>query len=143
MISLLLKGQCAGIVYTCMHVIYHHATLRNNECVCFITMVEGLSSTTTAPFAYRMTVGWSKRFSQPWDSVMKRIYVSEETLLWFHDLKKSGSFASDDSALHYLLSHHRLYPFTLWIGSAYTHFWGIMFSYSLLYRGIVPWFWYA
>jgi len=62
-------------------------------------MAEGLFSTATAPSVYRTTVGWPKRFSQPWNFIMKRIYVSEEALLQFRDLKKLGSFASDDSAL--------------------------------------------
>ena len=38
---------------------------------------------------------------------MKRIYVSDEVLLELRELKKSGSFDSDNSAIHYLLSHHK------------------------------------
>ena len=38
---------------------------------------------------------------------MKRIYVSEEVLLELRELKKSVNFDSDDSAIRYLLSHHK------------------------------------
>ena len=67
------------------------------------TMVKGASTTTTAASAYKAGVGRPKKFSQSWSSVMKRIYVTEEVFLEFHDLKNSSSFASDDSTLHYLL----------------------------------------
>ena len=38
---------------------------------------------------------------------MKRIYVSDEVLLELRELKKFGNFDSDDSAIRYLLSHHK------------------------------------
>lgn len=71
-------------------------------------MAEGTSAAAMATSAYRTSVGRPKRFSQSWNSVMKRIYVTEEVLLEFRDLKNSGGFASDDLTLRYLLSHHRL-----------------------------------
>ena len=39
---------------------------------------------------------------------MKRIYVSEGTLLELCEFKKSSDFASDESAIQYLLSQHKL-----------------------------------
>ena len=80
-------------------------------------MAEGASTTAMAASAYKTSVGQLKRFSQSWSSIMKRIYVTEEVLLEFRDMKNSGSFASDDSSLHYLLSHHTDYKYTsVWIG---------------------------
>ena len=64
-------------------------------------MAEVASNTAIATSAYKTSVGQPKRFLQSWSSVMKRIYVMEEVLLEFRDLKNSGSLASDDSTLHY------------------------------------------
>jgi len=71
-------------------------------------MDEGLPASSTTSSAYRTTVGWPKRFSQPWTSIMKRIYVSEGTLLELCEFKKSSDFTSDESDIQYLLNQHRL-----------------------------------
>jgi len=70
-------------------------------------MAEGPSASGTTGSAYRTTVGRPKRFSQRWASVMKRIYVSEGTLLELREFKKSSDFTSDESAIQYLLNQHK------------------------------------
>ena len=58
--------------------------------------------------AYRLSVGRPKKFSQSWNIVMKRIYITEGMPQDFHCLKKVKGMASDDAALHYLLEGCRL-----------------------------------
>ena len=70
-------------------------------------MAHGVGTITTIASGYHMSVGRSKRFFKSWNSIMKRIYVTEGTLVEFHNLTNSKGIDSDDSALHYLLDYYR------------------------------------
>ena len=54
--------------------------------------------------ARRSHVGRPKKFSQPWSSVMKRVYITAETCVKFRQVKKANGFASDECTLQYLLN---------------------------------------
>ena len=68
-------------------------------------MVHGVGAITTVVSGYHTSVGRPKRFSKSWNSVMKRIYVTEGTLVEFRNLRNSKGINSDDSALRYLLDY--------------------------------------
>ena len=71
-------------------------------------MAHGVGAITTIASGYHTSVGRPKRFSKSWNSVMKRIYVTERTLVEFCNLKNSKIIDSDDSDLRYLLDYYRL-----------------------------------
>ena len=105
-----LKGQCAGIVYMCLYIIYQPDLLCKSMKLmnaCAITMEEQAEKAPVAS-AYRSSVGRPKKFCQPWNVVMKRIYITEGRLQDFRCLKKAKGIASDDATLHYLLEGYRL-----------------------------------
>ena len=52
--------------------------------------------------ARRSHVGRPKKFSQPWSSVMKRVYIMAETCVKLRQVKKTNGFASDECTLQYL-----------------------------------------
>ena len=54
--------------------------------------------------ARRSHVGCSKKFSQPWSSVMKRVYITAEMCVKFCQVKKANGFVSDECTLQYLLN---------------------------------------
>ena len=63
-----------------------------------------MQSKCTLPFlipAYKSTHGRPKKFSRSWNSVMKRIYISEESWMDFCKLKVTGKFSSDDDTLQF------------------------------------------
>lgn len=70
-------------------------------------MAEGAVLRGQASSGYNIRVGRPKRFSQPWKSIIKRIYIAEGTLLEFRELKNAKGIDSDDSALAYLLDYYR------------------------------------
>ena len=71
-------------------------------------MAHAVGAITTVASGYHTSVGRPKRLSKSWNSVMKRIYVTEGTLIQFHNLKNSKGIDSDDSALRYLLDYYRV-----------------------------------
>ena len=66
-------------------------------------MAEHVGPSETLVLARRSHVGCPK-FSQPWSSVMKRVYITTETCVKFRQVKKANGFASDECALQYLLN---------------------------------------
>ena len=50
-------------------------------------MVHGVGAITTIVSGYHMSAGRLKRFSKSWNSVMKRIYVTEGMLVKFRNRK--------------------------------------------------------
>ena len=58
--------------------------------------------------AYKSTRGRPKKFPRPWNSVMKRIYISEDSWMAFRELKVTGGFSSDDVTLQFLLQKHKV-----------------------------------
>ena len=74
---------------------------------CAITLEEQAEKVPVAS-AYRSSVGRPKKFSQQWNIVMKRIYITEGKLQDFRCLKKAKGLASNDTTLHYLLESYQL-----------------------------------
>jgi len=58
--------------------------------------------------AYKSTRGRPKKFIQPWNTMMKRIYISEKSWVEFRQLKEANGFSSDDATLQYLLEKRTL-----------------------------------
>ena len=71
-------------------------------------MVHGVGAITTVVSGYHMSVGRPKRFSKSWNSVIKRIYVTEGMLVEFRNLKNFKGIDSDHSALRYLLDDYQV-----------------------------------
>ena len=69
-------------------------------------MAHRVATTMTVASSYNTNVGRPKRYSQSWNSVMKRIYITEGTLVEFCNLKNSKNINSDDLGLRYLLDYH-------------------------------------
>ena len=72
-----------------------------------------MANNCTQPFlipsvsVYKSTRGHPKKFSRPWNSVMKRIYISEDSWMDFRKLKVTGKFSSDNDTLQFLLRKHK------------------------------------
>ena len=62
-------------------------------------MAEHVASSKLLVSLHRMNVGCPKKFSQPWNSVMKRIYITAGKCMKFHQLKKANGFHSDNCTL--------------------------------------------
>ena len=52
-------------------------------------------------------VGQPKKYSQPWKSLAKRIYLEEDTFSTLRQLKITNSFSSDDATVRHLINHHQ------------------------------------
>ena len=63
---------------------------------------------TALVFAYKSTRGQPKKFQQPWNTMMKRIYISEKSWMDFRKLKETNRFDSDGITMQYLLERHNL-----------------------------------
>ena len=51
-------------------------------------------------------VGRPKKYSQPWVSVAKRVYLEAETFSALRSLKSQKEFISDDATVRYLINRH-------------------------------------
>ena len=78
--------------------------------MCTITMADSCTQPSSIELvsAYKSTRGRPKKFPQPWNSVMKRIYISEDSWVAFCELKVIGGFSSDGSTLQFLLQKHKV-----------------------------------
>ena len=81
------------------HVRNQMANTRANNCM-HLPLIPSVS-------AYKSTRGRPKKFSRPWNSVMKRIYISEESWMDFRKLKVTGKFSSDNDTLQFLLQKYK------------------------------------
>ena len=51
-------------------------------------------------------VGWPQKYVQPWLSVMKRVYLEENTFSVLRLLKSQQHFTSNDATVRWLISRH-------------------------------------
>ena len=78
--------------------------------MCTIKMADSCTQPSSIELvsANKSTRGFPKKFPQPWNSVMKRIYISEDSWVAFRELKVISGFSSDDSTLQFLLQKHKV-----------------------------------
>ena len=88
------------------HIIKHPVklcTLMRTRCIWW-RMAEHMTSSKTLVSLRRTNVGHLKKFTQPWNNVMKRIYITAGNYMKFCQLKKANGFPSDDCTFQHLLN---------------------------------------